>query len=155
MHNWNCFMECKNFFTSRRRRKNQVQASSINDAKAKRVTGVKVLAVIVLFSFIFYILAWMQMIITGSMICILTQKENFGVAATLIWMLKAMLDGIAFLFCRQDIRKVVLDLPIEMQENFALSSFLLWMITPLLDGIVSCFADRTSGKCAWKLIRSK
>ena len=87
------------------KKKNTVQVVSNSIAQSEGVQGVKVLAVVVMFMFILYVPAWTQFILQASHVLQLKAQENFAVFSILLWMMTPMVDGIAFLFCRQDIRK--------------------------------------------------
>jgi hypothetical protein len=65
-----------------------------------------VLAVLVMFTFVLYIPGWLLLILqtTSDSLDVATQ-ETYVVFCVLLWMLLPMTNGIAFLFCRKDIRK--------------------------------------------------
>ena len=87
------------------KKKNRVQAFSGNVRQPQSIHGVKVLAVVVMFMFVLYIPAWIQLVLKVAYDLPLDTQVIFTVIALLFWMTAPMVDGIAFLFCRQDIRK--------------------------------------------------
>ena len=95
------FTNIKILYVSRKKR-NDVE--DLNRTLAP-VHGIKVLAVLVMFTFVLYIPFWTFLLLKIMYEMPQDTLDNFALCAALSWFVTPVVDGIAFLFCRQDIRK--------------------------------------------------
>ena len=78
--------------------------SSSNTAWFEHVRGVKLLAIVVMFTFVLYVPIWTHMVL-GLFVDLTDEfNEKYMLCSVPIWHIIPVVDGIAFLFCRQDIR---------------------------------------------------
>ena len=87
------------------KKRNEVQDFNGPCPPRSNLRVVKVLAVLVMFMFVFYIPIWTLMILKITYELPQHTQDSFALCATPLWLITPMFDGIAFLFCRQDIRK--------------------------------------------------
>ena len=91
-------------------KKNEVQDIRRGPSPQNRVHATKVFAVLVMFMFVLYIPGFLLIILKAAYELPPNIEEALVMGAATAWLLAPMLDGIAFLFCRQDIRKSALKL---------------------------------------------
>ena len=92
------------------RKQNEVQDLKGVYTPRSGFRGVKVLAVLTMFMFVFYLPMCILIILKVNYVLSEISLDNLAIWAATIWLLTPMADGIAFLFCRQDIRKCALKL---------------------------------------------
>ena len=87
------------------KKRNDVQDFNEAIPARNRIRGVKVLAVLVMFMFVLYIPSWTVIMLKVLYELPQDTLDKFELCAALLWFLTPVADGVAFLFCRQDIRK--------------------------------------------------